>query len=152
MQQLNFPYYEIKTRTEQERTELFDIVRNTWVLLTPEEWVRQHVLHFLIYENKIPKSLIAVEMPIKMNKMNRRCDIVVYTNSGKPKMIVECKAPNIKLTQNTVDQAGRYNLTLKTPFLLITNGLQHFAFQIDFENKKTEVLNTIPDYNYLLMH
>lgn len=152
MQELNFPPYIIKTRTETNRTEVFDIVRNTWILLTPEEWVRQHVLHFLVYENNIPKSLIAVEMPIKMNNMQRRCDIVVFTNSGKPKMIIECKAPQIKLTQSAADQAGRYNLTLKTPFLVITNGIQHFSFLIDFENQKTKSLDLIPNYDYLLRH
>lgn len=149
---LNFPEYDIRKRIIESRSEVFDNVRNVWILLTPEEWVRQNIIHYLINENKIPKSLIAVEMPIKMNSMQRRCDIVVYTKSGKPKMIVECKAPSVKINQQTVDQASRYNLTLKVPFLLVTNGLQHYSFFIDFENKTTEVLKTIPDYPYLLKH
>ncbi|MFO7864590.1 MAG: type I restriction enzyme HsdR N-terminal domain-containing protein [Salinivirgaceae bacterium] len=149
---LNLPAFEMRHQLRDGREEIFDFVRQIWVLNTPEEYVRQHLLHYLIEQLEVPRGLLAVEMPIKVNGMDRRCDIVIYTNSGKPKMIVECKAPTVKITQKAVDQAGSYNLTLKTPFLLISNGLQHYSFSIDYRKQETQMLNFIPDYTYLLTH
>ncbi|MDA3868162.1 MAG: type I restriction enzyme HsdR N-terminal domain-containing protein [Salinivirgaceae bacterium] len=149
---LNLPTFEIRQQICDGREEFFDLVRQIWVPNTPEEYVRQHLLHYLVEHLKVPRGLLAVEMPIKVNGMDRRCDIVVYTNSGKPKMIVECKGPTIKITQKAVDQAGSYNLTLKTPFLLISNGVQHYSFHIDYMKQETQMLDFIPDYTYLLKH
>ncbi len=150
--ELNFPEYDIAVRQNGSFEEVFDIARRRWCINTPEEWVRQHTIHYLINEKNIPVSLVAVEMPVKINSMDRRCDIVVYSNTGKPKMIVECKAPAVKISQSVVNQAGEYNSSLKAPFLMVTNGLKHFVFQIDFEKHSTNSLNQIPDYNYLSMH
>ncbi len=150
--QLNFPEYNLSLKQNGVEQEVFDIVRHKWILNTPEEWVRQNAIHYLINEKQIPASLIAVEMPIKINSMDRRCDIVIYSNKGKPKLIVECKAPAVKISQAVVNQAGEYNSTLKAPFLMVTNGLKHFVFQINFEKQSTNALNQIPDYDYLSMH
>ncbi|HKK59002.1 MAG TPA: type I restriction enzyme HsdR N-terminal domain-containing protein [Salinivirga sp.] len=151
-EKLNLPKADIQIRQNAKVSEIFDVVRKLWLPYTPEEWVRQNILHFLINYQDVPPSLIAVEMPIKVNRMERRCDIVVYSRSGKPAMIVECKAPGVKVTQKTVDQAGRYNLTLKAPYLMVSNGLKHYAFSIDFENESTTALKSIPDYSSLLRH
>lgn len=150
--QLNFPEAKIPVRQHGGGFELLDITRRVWLGYTPEEWVRQHVIHFLIDHQNVPVSLIAVEMPIKVNNLERRCDIVVFNNRGKPAMVVECKASGVRLSQGTIDQAGRYNTTLKAPYLMVTNGIKHFAFEIDFENQTTEPLKQIPDYELLLRH
>ncbi|PLX24944.1 MAG: restriction endonuclease subunit R [Salinivirgaceae bacterium] len=149
---LNLPETDIKVRNQEHEVQVFDIVRQQWLNYTPEEWVRQSIVHFLIKYQKVPSSLIAIEMPIKVNKLNRRCDIVVYSNNGKPKLIVECKASTVKISQTALEQVSQYNIALKVPFLMVTNGLQHFAFKIDFANGTTTQLNEIPDYDFLLKH
>jgi hypothetical protein len=149
---LNLPKSDIKVRNLGDQVQIFDFIRKQWLNYTPEEWVRQSFVHFLVNYQGFPSSLIVIEMPIKVNKMNRRCDIVTYTNSGKPKMIVECKAPNITISQNTLEQASQYNTTLQVPYLLVTNGNEHYAFLIDFENGATKQLLEIPTYDLLLRH
>lgn len=150
--QLNFPGSAVQIRQSERGLEIFDVTRFLWISYSPEEWVRQRTIHYLIDYLHVPAGLIAVEMPIQINKMQRRCDLVVYNQTGKPKMIVECKAPTVKISQSTVDQAGRYNLALNAPYLMVTNGIKHFAFQINFENQQTSALHEIPDYNQLSMH
>jgi hypothetical protein len=124
----------IKTRINQARLEIFDPVRLKWVQQTDEELVRQHFICFLITEKKIPKSHISVEKQIVVNGLSKRYDIVVYDSMGKPEMVIECKAPHVKITQEVMEQAGRYNSTLKAPIIGITNGLEHRFFRIDFES------------------
>ncbi|MDR1112643.1 MAG: type I restriction enzyme HsdR N-terminal domain-containing protein [Bacteroidales bacterium] len=124
----------IKTRINRACTEIFDPVRRKWVRQTEEELVRQHFIHFLITEKKISKSHISVEKQITVNGLSKRYDIVVYDSTGKPEMVIECKAPHIKITQKVMEQAGRYNSTLKAPIIGITNGLEHRFFRIDFES------------------
>src|SRR3989339_1264565 len=130
---LNYPQYQFRLEETDGKIKIFDELRKLWLILTPEEWVRQHVVKYLIQEKKYPASLIAIEAGIEVNKLKKRCDIVVFDNTGTPKMIVECKAPEIKITQKVFDQIASYNMKLKVDFLLITNGLKNFCCEIDYE-------------------
>lgn len=118
-----------------------------WLLLTPEEWVRQHLVNFLVEERKFPRSLIALERGLKVNTMHRRTDLLAYTKDVIPVFIAECKAPAIKLDQHVFDQAAKYNSTLRVPYLMITNGLKHFCCYIDLKNNSYRFLNDIPFYD-----
>ena len=146
MQELNFPSYAFKLKSSENKTLIFDIIRKKYVILTPEEWVRQHVVHFLLKEKSYPISLIAVEKQIKINKRVKRTDIVVYNKQGTPEILIECKAPNIKITQTTFNQIARYNLTANSNYLMVTNGLAHYICQIDKNNKTYIFLEDFPSY------
>ncbi len=117
------------------------------MVLQPEEWVRQHCVHYLISEKKYPKSLINVEKELTLNGLKKRYDIVVFNPDGSIHLIVECKASKITINQDTFDQIARYNLTLKATYLMVTNGINHYYCQMDFENEKYTFLKNIPDYN-----
>ena len=125
---------------------LFDIVRKKYVSLTPEEWVRQHLIHYLIKEKKFPISLIAVEKQLTLNNLTKRTDILVFNSEGLPEIIVECKAPSVKITQHTFDQISRYNLKLNANYLMVSNGLEHFNCKMDLENETYIFLKTLPSY------
>ena len=125
---------------------IFDNLRKKYLVLTPEEWVRQHFVQFLIQEKKYPVSLIALEKQLTINNRKKRTDILVFNKEGYPEIIVECKAPKIKITQATFDQIARYNLKLKANFLIVTNGLEHFYCKMDFEKETYIFLKDIPDY------
>ena len=116
------------------------------MVLTPEEWVRQHFVYFLIEEKKYPISLIALEKQFTFNNRKKRTDILVFNTAGNPEIIVECKAPSIKITQDTFDQIARYNLKLKATYLIVTNGLEHFYCKMDFENETYIFLKEVPYY------
>ena len=116
------------------------------MILTPEEWVRQHVLHFLISEKQYPISHINVEKQLKLNDTVKRYDIVVFNPNGSIRIIVECKAPKIKTSQQTFDQIARYNFVLDAEYLMVTNGLEHYYCQMDFENEKYIFLKDLPQY------
>jgi hypothetical protein len=146
MQKLNLPNHPIKLVKENNRTLVFDPIRKKYVVNTPEEWVRQNFIQFLIQEKKYPASLIAVEKGIELGKVKKRCDIILYNNEGEPIIIVECKAPSITISQDTFDQIARYNMTLKTDLLIVTNGLDHFTCLMDHENKRYQFLKETPDY------
>jgi hypothetical protein len=146
MQKLNLPTYNFKLKSNENKTLIFDIIRKKYMVLTPEEWVRQHFVAFLMEEKKYPTSLIAIEKQLIINNRKKRTDILIFNSEGKPDIIVECKAPKIKITQNTFDQIARYNLKLKANFLVVTNGLEHFYCKMDFENKSYIFLNEIPNY------
>lgn len=149
--ELIFPEYPFKLRnSEGQRTEIFDAFRKKYVILTPEEWVRQHMLQYLVNELKYPAALIAVEVSLNNAHRKQRADIVVYGSNLNPLLIVECKSSNVTLSNDTFMQAARYNLELKVPFLIITNGLKMFAAKISFENNKIESLNKIPTYINLI--
>ena len=147
MQKLNLPIYSIKLKKEDNKTLVFDPIRKKHIILTPEEWVRQNFIKFLIEEKNYPASLMAVEMGIDLLNTKKRCDIVLYNTKGLPHMIVECKAPSIKISQNTFDQIARYNMTLKTDLLVVTNGLQHYVCMIDHQNQCYNFLKEIPNYS-----
>ena len=125
---------------------IFDKLRKKYKVLTPEEWVRQHFVYFLIEEKKYPVTLIALEKQLTINNLKKRSDILIFNTNGKPEIIVECKAPSIKITQNTFDQIARYNLKLRANYLIVTNGLEHFYCKMDFKNETYIFLKDIPHY------
>lgn len=147
MQKLNLPTYNFKLKSSENKTLIFDNLRKKYLVLTPEEWVRQHFVRFLIDYKKYPISLIALEKQLTINNRKKRTDILVFNTLGTPDIIVECKAPSIKITQDTFDQIARYNLKLKANYLIVTNGLEHFYCKMDFENETYIFLREIPDYN-----
>jgi len=146
MPQLNLPNAVLKTKLVEGITQVFDAVRKKYLILTPEEWVRQHFIHYLNLEKKYPLGLMGVEKMVKYNKQSTRADIVLYTNEGKPNMIVECKAPNVKITQDAFNQIAKYNFKLRVDFLVVTNGMQHFCCAMDYESNKITFLGEIPSY------
>jgi hypothetical protein len=146
MQKLNLPNYKFRLKSSENKTLIFDNLRKKYMVLTPEEWVRQHFVQFLIEEKKYPASLIALEKQLTLNNRKKRTDILVFNKEGNHDIIVECKAPKIKITQATFDQIARYNLKLKANFLIVTNGLDHFYCKMDFENETYIFLKDIPDY------
>ena len=146
MQKLNFPNYSFRFKNSENKTYIFDVIRKKFLLLTPEEWVRQHVVNFLIEEMNYPKSLINVEKLVKVNGINKRYDIVVFRNDGSIFLLVECKAPEVNITQQTFDQIAQYNLVLKAENLMVTNGLNHYFCQMDFENEKYIFLKELPSF------
>ncbi len=146
VQRLNLPSTDLKTRDLDGKKEVLDIIRRKYVTLTAEEWVRQHFIRFLINRQEVPSSLIAVEASLKYNRLRKRSDIVVYDRFRKPRLIVECKAPEVKITQEVFDQAALYNMTFNAPFLIVTNGLEHFACHIDHRNSTYSFLKEIPNY------
>ncbi|MDN3673366.1 type I restriction enzyme HsdR N-terminal domain-containing protein [Flavobacterium branchiarum] len=149
MQKLNFPSYIFRFKNSENKVSIFDEIRKKFIILTPEEWVRQHVVQFLMVEKKYPKSLINVEKVLKVNGLRKRYDIVVYNPDGTIYILVECKAPEVKISQATFDQIARYNMTMNAQFLTVTNGLHHYFCQMDFENEKYEFLRELPNYNSL---
>jgi hypothetical protein len=146
MQQLNFSSYSFRFKNSENKVAIFDEIRKKFIILTPEEWVRQHVVQFLIEEKKYPKSLINVEKVLKINNLIKRYDIVVYKSDGSIFILIECKAPEVKISQSTFDQIARYNMTLKSNYLMVTNGLNHYFCQMDFENEKYHFLKELPNY------
>jgi hypothetical protein len=146
MQKLNLPTYNFKLKSSENKMLIFDKLRKKYIVLTPEEWVRQHFVYFLIEEKKYPVTLIALEKQLTINNLKKRSDILVFNTDGKPEIIVECKAPSIKITQNTFDQIARYNLKLRANYLILTNGLEHFYCKMDFKNETYIFLKDIPHY------
>jgi hypothetical protein len=151
MQQLHLPVYEPRIREGAEgRREIFDPFRRKFVRLTPEEWVRQHFLNFLVRTKGYPASVIVVEAFLTVNRLKKRCDILVYGPGKKPVLVVECKAPEIGITQEVFDQVARYNMTLLVDHLVVTNGLQHYACRIDHYKRSFEFLNEVPEYREVI--
>ena len=144
---LNFPNVVLKTKLVEGTMQVFDVVRKKYFKLTAEEWVRQHVIHYLHTEKQYPFGLIGVEKMIKYNNLRTRVDLVIYNTEGIASMIVECKAPNMKITQDVFDQVARYNFRLKVKYLLVTNGLQHFCFRMDYRSSKIVCLSDIPIFD-----
>ena len=146
MQKLNFPTFTFRFKNSENKVAIFDEIRKKFIILTPEEWVRQHVVQFLFQEKNYPKSCINVEKLIKINDLNKRYDIVVYQPNGELFLLIECKAPEVKIAQQTFDQIARYNLVLKAKYLMVTNGLNHYFCQMDFENEKYVFLKELPEF------
>lgn len=143
---LNFPAYEFRLRENESRPEIFDPSRKKWVTLTPEEWVRQHTLAWLSQEKKYPLSRMGVEKTISVNGLAKRCDIIVFDREAKPALIVECKAPEVEITQAVFDQAARYNMTLGADLFLLTNGLRHFCCTLDHIEQKYNFIKELPGF------
>ncbi len=146
MQKLNFPTYTFRFKNSENKRLIFDQIRKKFVVFQPEEWVRQNCVEFLIKEKKYPVSLINVEKELKLNNLKKRYDIVVFNSDGTIHLIVECKSPKINIDQSTFDQIARYNLVLKANFLMVTNGINHYYCQMDFEAELYQFLKTIPEY------
>ncbi len=146
MQKLNFPEYAFRFKNTENKVAIFDEIRKKFIILTPEEWVRQHVVHFLLKAKNFPKSHVNVEKIVKVNGMNKRYDIVVYRPNGTILLIVECKAPSVAISQATFDQIARYNMTLNSGYLMVTNGLNHYFCQMDNEAERYIFLRDIPPY------
>ncbi len=147
MQKLNFPVYSFRFKNSENKVSIFDEIRKKFILLTPEEWVRQHVVQFLLQDKKYPKSYINVEKLIKINDLSKRYDGVVFQPNGDIFLLIECKAPEVPISQQTFDQIARYNLALKAKYLMVTNGLKHYFCQMDFENEKYVFLRELPEYS-----
>jgi len=146
MQKIHFPAYDFRYKSKENQRYVFDIIRKKFVVLTPEEWVRQHALWYLISDKHYPASLVNVEKKLVVGQMTKRYDIAVYDNSGRLSLLVECKRPDVPVTQYTFDQAARYNMVLEAPFLWLTNGLTHYYCHVDTVNKKYDFLKEIPEY------
>ncbi len=146
---LIYPTFNIRIKHENGKAYVFDEIRKKWILLTPEEWVRQHLLNHLISNKNFPASLISVEKEINLNNTKKRYDIVVYDKTMKPVLLVECKAPDVPITETTLEQTLRYNLILGVKFLLITNGLKEFV--IGVENGKGKLMQVLPDYSQIIL-
>lgn len=149
---LNFPGYNFKIindGNEGQSSKVFDMVRRKYVALTPEEWVRQHLLHYLVFEKEVPKSLIGIEKKILVNQIVKRADLIVYSRNAKPLLIAECKAPSVRVTQETFDQAARYNLTLNVAYFVLTNGINTFCCTLDHKNKTYHFHESIPAFQLL---
>jgi hypothetical protein len=146
MTNLNLPNYCFRIKNRENKLYIFDKIRKKNLLLTEEEWVRQNFVSFLHEDKKYPLSLIALEKQCKVNNLVKRTDILVFDKTGAPHIIVECKAPQIPISQDTFDQIARYNMELNARYLIVTNGLQHYFCQMDHKEKQYQFLNEIPDY------
>jgi hypothetical protein len=150
LNQLNLPEYSFRITGKEGEEMILDPIRKKFVRLTPEEWVRQNFVRYLIHEGKYPAGLIGIEVMSKYNKLNKRVDILIHDRSGMPVMIVECKSPEIKISDTVFDQIVCYNMGFRVPYLIVTNGMDHYACRIDIENNKYEFLLVIPLYADLL--
>ena len=146
MYRLNLPQYEIKDSTDNGRRVIWDILRRKYVVLTPEEWVRQHFIHYLIDCKGYPSALLANEVELSCGTKKLRCDSVLYDKNAIPHLIIEYKAPNIHITQKTFDQISVYNFLLKVDYLIVSNGLQHYCCMMDYANNRCVLLKDIPEY------
>ncbi|MBD5217710.1 MAG: type I restriction enzyme HsdR N-terminal domain-containing protein [Bacteroidales bacterium] len=143
---LNLPPYDMKLIREEDAIKVFDVLRQKYVALTPEEYVRQHFVNYLCNHLGYPSSLVANEVSINVNEMSKRCDTVVFRNPDHPLMIVEYKAPGVAISQATFDQIVRYNMALKARYLVVSNGLNHYCCVVDYENDTYHFIPEIPDY------
>lgn len=151
MQELNLPSYQYRLRKQNDQIQIFDEIRKKYVALTPEEWVRQHFIMYLIEQKKVPASLMILEKQITMNTMSRRPDILIHDKAGTPVMIVECKAPEVEISQDAFDQIARYNSVIKAPFLVVTNGMKHYICRMDLKDNTYRFLEDVPAYEDLVV-
>ena len=149
MFRLNLPTYEIKIAQNGNKQQIFDFLRRKYVALTPEEWVRQHFVHYLVEHKGYPAGLMGNEIELTIGEKRLRCDTILYNKVAQPQMIIEYKSPKIKLQQKTFNQISAYNLLLKVDYLIVSNGIQHVCCRMDYENQKYCFLDDIPDYQIL---
>ena len=147
---LNLPLAQLKITRKEDKPYIFDMLRKKYVSLTPEEWVRQHFIHFLILHLGYPSGLLSNEVQIKLNNTIKRCDTILYDTFSKPRMIIEYKAPDVEITNEVFNQITRYNIVLKVNYLIVTNGLKHYCCYIDYTTGKYTFLKDIPHYKDLL--
>ena len=147
---IRFPDYPLQKQLSKGKWYVFDIIRKKYVVLTPEEEVRQRFIHFLMHEKGVPSAFISVEKSIVVLGLKRRYDLIVHDRAGSPLMVVECKAPSVMISQSVFDQVARYNIACRVPFVAITNGNVLFACIIDFSRKSWNYLSSFPDYQDLM--
>lgn len=147
MKRLNLPTFDYKVKASEQGHLIFDVIRKRYVRLTPEEWVRQHLLHYLIDHLAYPRALVRIEQGVRYNRLQHRADILVYDRAAKPLLLVECKAPHVPLNHDTWGQIARYNAQVGASMLVVTNGLQHFCWQLDYEQGDHTLLPTIPSFD-----
>ena len=150
MLELNLPPYEKKITKKDDKAFILDVIRRQYVALTPEEWVRQHFVHFLIEHKGYPQSLMANEVQLKLNGMSRRCDTVVYDRALRPRVIIEYKAPSVSITQRVFEQICRYNIVLQVDYLIVSNGLAHYCCKVDYANRSYTFVEDIPEYSNIV--
>ncbi len=146
MEKLNLPSFQFKFSSQKSGNKIFDVIRKRFVTLSPEEWVRQNFISYLIHQKNYPKSLIRIEETIKAFNKTKRCDVAIYSNEIKPLVIVECKKPDTKINKKTFEQIAIYNSALLARYLIITNGLDHFCIKFNFEKNSHDFVNEIPTY------
>ncbi len=146
---LNLPPYATKIAVRDGKNTIWDIIRRKYVALTPEEWVRQHFVHFLVEHKGYPASLLANEVALTLNGTSRRCDTVLYDRTLSPRMIIEYKAPHIPITQKVFDQISRYNLVFRVDYLIVSNGLSHYCCRMDYDHQSYQFLTDVPGYSEL---
>ena len=144
---INLPPYDVKWREHNGKREIFDFLRRRYVALTPEEWVRQHFVHFLVEHKGYPKGLLANEIELRVGEKRLRCDSVLYSIALQPQMIIEYKAPDVAITQRVFDQITAYNILLHVDYLIVSNGLQHYCCHMDYARHSYDFLSDIPDYS-----
>ena len=147
---LNLPPYAFKIKEEAGKYMIYDEVRKKYLVLSPEEWVRQHFVQYLVRHKNYSMSLISLEQGMKLNELQKRTDILIYDTSGSPIMLVECKASSVKINQDVFDQAARYNIKHKVKYLVVSNGLEHFCCKLDYESSSTSFLNDIPSADQII--
>jgi type I site-specific restriction endonuclease len=150
---LNMPDYSdrIRLRKQDEQLQIFDSIRGKWLVLTPEEWVRQNTIIYIADTLEAPMTRIANEVAITYNGLIKRCDSIIYDDYGNPLIIIEYKRTDIQITQHVFDQIATYNMQLRVPYLIISNGLQHILCKVDFENRKYIFAEQWPKYNELII-
>ncbi len=144
MLKLNFPECDLKLKNKENKPAIFSVLRKKYLILTPEEWVRQHCIHFLIHDKNYSISLLSEERELKLGAVTKRYDILGFTSNGEIDLVVECKAPHIKISQKTFDQIARYNMALKANYLMITNGISHYYCRMDYKNETYIFLEELP--------
>ncbi|MBA4408447.1 MAG: type I restriction enzyme HsdR N-terminal domain-containing protein [Bacteroidota bacterium] len=150
MQKLNLPEYSFRIKNKEEKSLIFDSLRKKFVRLTPEEWVRQNFVQFLIQKKNYPVSLIAIEVGVKVNNNPQRADMIIFDRSGNPVLVAEFKAPEVKISQQSFDQIVRYNMQLKVKFLIVSNGMEHFCCRINYSDNTYAFCTEIPDFSTIL--
>ena len=144
MQKLAFQPYSLLIKSSKNRRYIFDQIRKKFVVLTPEEWVRQHVVNYLLFEKKAPKSWINIEKQFTLAGLKKRFDVIVFSSDGSVQLLVECKAPNIPISQETFDQIARYNMNFNSQYLMITNGLNHYYCKFEYKNQQYHFCEDLP--------
>jgi hypothetical protein len=150
MVKLNLPEFEYNVKKAEGKVWIFDIIRKRFIVLTPEEWVRQHFVNYIITELKYPRALIKIETGLVYNKLSKRSDIIVHNRQGQPWMIIECKAPELKLSQQTLQQVTMYNASIRANYIVVTNGLVHLCCEVNWADRVTTLLKAFPDYEDLV--
>ena len=146
MVNLNFPEFDLSLKKEEGKVWIFDVIRKKYIVVTPEEWVRQHLIHYFISHLNYPKSLIKVETGLSYNKLKKRADVLVYDREGLPWLVAECKSSKERLSEETIRQVSTYNFTLGAKYVVVTNGMAHFCVSVDQVSRRTSVLKDFPTF------